>query len=74
MSNLNFEKPEQFIGKIAEFTAHVNQHFLVLSAWNGYESGIVSYPVVMGKVVKCTKNGKQFKTAKPIVKIIKFLY
>jgi hypothetical protein len=70
----NTRKPQYYINSIVEFTGHVNQSFLVLRAWHGYEEGITSRPIIMAEVVRCTKQGKRLKTYKPTDKIIEFLY
>lgn len=62
------------IGKVVQIEGRVNQYFLVLDAYFGYEQGNKSLPVIMGKVVRCTKDGKQLKTAKTEKQILEFLY
>ena len=70
----NTRKPQAYIGNIVEFAGEVNQSFLVLKAWHGYEEGLTSRPIIMAEVVRCTKQGKRLKTYKPTDKIIEFLY
>ena len=64
----------QLIGKVIQIEGRVNQSFLVLDAYFGYEQGNKSLPVIAGKVVRCTKAGKQLKTAKTEKQILEFLY
>ena len=61
-------------GKVVQIEGHVNQYFLIIDSYLGYESGLSSLPVIMGKVVRCNKQGKQLKTAKPQTEILEFLY